>query len=360
MNSAVRTIGLTGTTGAIGQPLLKHLTGVRGYSVCALVRSKQPTPMDSVQFIHADILDANALRDLVASSEVIIHLAGRSPRSPQQDAREADLFIYVNALATAAIAGLTLQERRRFIFVSSVSVYELSKRKKGIFSEEEPLPGRQETQDWLGLVKQRLDEAVRGWLDGKVTDLGETTNEILSTHPPPDESTYALSKLLGERLIPPRSESVILRLSDVFGPPDLSSRVIPNLLLAIVRGESVRVDFGPREIVSFIYIDDVIQALDATISIEAAPSLPSVINIAFPRPTTEDELTEHLRALARETKSVIHDRILAITRPTGTRDARLYHTGRMEKDLGITHPMPLASGLRELLRFIGDKAGGNL
>lgn len=360
MNGTVRTIGLTGSTGAIGQPLLKHLTGIRGFGVCALVRSQQPTPMDSVQFIQADILDPNALRDLVARSEVVIHLAGRSPRSPQQDAREADLFIYVNALATATIARLTLQERKRFIFVSSVSVYELSERKRGIFNEREPLPGHQEIQDWLGLVKQRLDEAVHGWLSGKVTKLGETTNDILSTHPPPDESTYALSKLLGERLIPPRSESVILRLSDVFGPPDLSSRVIPNLLRSLVRGAGVTVDFGPREIVSFIYIDDVIQALDATISIEAASSLPRVINIAFPRPTTEDELTQHLRALARETGSVAHDRISAITQPTGTRESRVYSTRRMEKDLGITHPMPLASGLRELWRFMGDKGRGNL
>ncbi|MCI0875733.1 MAG: hypothetical protein J4N76_04125, partial [Chloroflexi bacterium] len=139
--------------------------------------------------------------------------------------------------------------------------------------------------------------------------------------------------------------------------PDLSSRVIPNLLRPIVRGESVTVDFGRREIVSFIYIDDVIQALDATISVEAAPSLPRVINIAFPRPTTEDELTEHLQALARETGSVTYDRISAVPRPTGTRDSRLYSTKHMEKDLGITDPMPLASGLRELLRFMGDKGG---
>lgn len=352
MNDKKYVIGLTGATGAIGQAFVRHLSQRSGVEVFALVRG-QPAPTGSnMHLIPGDLLNKNVLEQLVTKSDVIVHLAACNPRTPEQDIKEMNVFFSTNGCATVALAKLAAHYAKRFVHSSSVAVYELSERNRGSFSEEEPLPGRPVTQEWLGAIRQDMDRIVTEWIDGKIGDIQQATDEILAAHSPPNESIYALSKYLGERLVTDRSESIVLRFSDVYGPRDLSDRIIPNVLRALVNGEKVTIDFGPREIVSLVYMGDVMLALEVAATVDSLSSIPQVINVAFPTTVTENELVRHLQNIASEAGTSSSIEVSPRSQSATSRDSRTYSTKRMQRHLGITDPIPLSKGLRQLFSYI--------
>ncbi|MDH5479283.1 MAG: NAD-dependent epimerase/dehydratase family protein [Nitrosomonas sp.] len=67
-------VAVTGATGFIGHALINKLVK-NGWAVRALTR-KSRTDSDSVQWIHGDLEDSTALRQLVKDTSAVIHCAG--------------------------------------------------------------------------------------------------------------------------------------------------------------------------------------------------------------------------------------------------------------------------------------------
>ena len=126
MNNKKYVIGLTGATGAIGKAFVRHLSQRSAVEVFALVR-RQPAPTGSnMHFIPGDLLNNNVLEQLVTKSDVIVHLAACNSRTPEQDIKEMNVFFSTNGCATVALAKLAAHYAKRFVYSSTVAVYELS------------------------------------------------------------------------------------------------------------------------------------------------------------------------------------------------------------------------------------------
>ena len=340
-------VGLTGATGAIGQHFLEHLSKKGNLEIVALVRRRPSYESSNVRLILADILNIAALKTFVETSDVIVHLAARNPQTSAQDTEEMASFFAVNSLATAALAKLTQEYQKCLIHVSTVSVYELSRRKRGTFSEEEPLPGREKTGAWIDGIHRNFEGVVNAWVDGRLDNPLQDIEAILAATPPPiDESVYALSKYLGETWVSELRDSVILRLSNVYGSDDEnSSRVIPTAMKAIREGNIFLLDFGLSEKFSFLYIGDVAKAFESCME-KATSTLPKIINVASPLSSDEIILVQHFRDISSEMGIPC---TLKVQRTAKPQEFRIYSTELMEQCLGIKNPIPLLDGLKKML-----------
>lgn len=340
-------IGVTGATGTIGQYLLKHLSQNNNLEIIALVRRSPRSVPKNVRLTFGDLLSMGSLRTLVEKSDIIVHLAARNPQTPEKDREEMVSFFGINTCATAALAKFTQKYHKRMVHVSTVSVYDLSERNTGTFDECEPLPGRVDTCAWVGDIKQDFERTIAAWIDGKLNDPTSEVNCILTTKPPPsNESIYALSKFLGEYWVAQLPNSIILRLSDVYGSDEEGSdRMIPQIMRALLSGGETYVDFGPRKHVSFIYIEDVMRAITSSIA-ENLSIFPKVINVAFPAPIDETTLVNQFEDISHEVGLPFTIRVQRITLPE---NSRTYAVKNMEHHLGIKSPTSLAQGLRQMV-----------
>ena len=111
------TIALTGATGFVGQAVL-DAAAREGTQVRALTRRPQPE-MEGVTWVEGDLQNKEALRQLVAGSEAIVHVAGLTNTPNPAGFHEANVFGTRNVLRAAQDAGTA-----RFVFTSSLSARE--------------------------------------------------------------------------------------------------------------------------------------------------------------------------------------------------------------------------------------------
>ncbi|MDR4968735.1 MAG: NAD-dependent epimerase/dehydratase family protein, partial [Acholeplasmataceae bacterium] len=89
-------------------------------------------------------------------------------------------------------------------------------------------------------------------------------------------------------------DAAILRLFNVYGPEmDVRNngygRVIPNFINAIREDKELKIFGDGKQVRSFIWIDDIIEALELLIEV---PKMPDVINIGNSEPITVYKLAE--------------------------------------------------------------------
>ncbi len=105
-------IAITGATGFVGMAVLEALGG---QSVRALTRRDQPA-REGVEWVRGDLEDTQALEELVAGADAVIHIAGLT-NTPDVAEFEA-----ANVTGTAnIIAAMKKAKIKRFVFVSSLS-----------------------------------------------------------------------------------------------------------------------------------------------------------------------------------------------------------------------------------------------
>jgi len=138
---------------------------------------------------------------------------------------------------------------------------------------------------------------VYGMLNDNLTDgdgIKETSISI--SHLLTDRSIYPTSKKMGEELVKnyinQGGNAVILRLFNVYGPEmDVRNngygRVIPNFINGVMKNDVIHIFGDGNQIRSFIWINDMIDALKL---IMTTPDLPVVINIGNSEPVTINEL----------------------------------------------------------------------
>ncbi len=109
-------IALTGATGFVGGHVLRRALEA-GHEVKALARRPQP-PRNSVAWIAGALEDADALRDLCAGADAIIHIAGVVNG-------DAAAFDRGNRIGTAKMIAAGVAEGvERFVHVSSLAARE--------------------------------------------------------------------------------------------------------------------------------------------------------------------------------------------------------------------------------------------
>lgn len=211
---------VTGASGFLGSRLCGRLRE-QGQEVHAISRSVPNDALDKVNWISLDLVNAEAVLDVVSSlrPNIIYHLAsyvaGTRERSAVLPMLHCNLVSTVNLLDAVAQCGC-----RRIV-----------------------LSGSMEEPDSQGAIVPSSPYAAAKWA----------------------ASTYArlFYQLYG-------TPAVILRLFMVYGPGQRDlTKLIPYVILSLLRGEEPRIGSGQRP-VDWVYVDDVV---DALLAAAAAPAV---------------------------------------------------------------------------------------
>lgn len=238
---------VTGATGFLGRHVCRRLAGM-GWSVTGLGRSEEAGALlekQGIRFVRADLRDREAVVRACAGQEVVFHCGAMS--SPWGPYRE---FHAVNVDGTRhVLAGAVRHGARRFIHVSTPSIYFDSRSRTGV-KETDPLPAK-------------------------------------------PLNAYAATKRLAEDAViaafAQGLPGVILRPRAVFGPFD--SALFPRLMEAN-GSRGVPLIGGGEALVDLTYVDNVV---DAMLLAAGAPqeALGAAYNITNGEPVRlKDALTE--------------------------------------------------------------------
>ena len=125
-------------------------------------------------------------------------------------------------------------------------------------------------------------------------------------HPLRSKNFYGASKVAGEKYceIYQNMESVeivILRLANVYGYRDFD-RVIPIFIHNVLNNESIRI-FGGKQVIDFIDVDKVVEALIQSINNDDASK--GATNIGSGRGTTLFDLAKRIQELFKSSNEII-------------------------------------------------------
>lgn len=251
----------------------------------------------NVRFVEADIRDFAALNPLCADADVIFHLAAQSNVMGAVD--DVDYSFSTNVAGTInVLKAAQANQRCRVIFTSSREIY----------GEAQYLP---------------VDEL----------------------HPMGSKNTYGASKAAGELYCNVfynnfGVETAILRLSNVFGPRDFG-RVIPFWLGWAAEGQDLIV-YGGQQVIDFVWVGDVVDALWRAATIAELPHKP--INIGSGIGTPILTLAERILALFDTTSKLDQQPPRSVEVVKFVADVQ-----RMETELGLK---PAADPLASLAKMV--------
>jgi UDP-glucose 4-epimerase len=307
---------VTGGAGFLGAALANRLIG-NGHAVRVIddLTTGDPSRLDPViLFTRGDVTDVPKLWTLLQDVDCVYHLAARV--SVPESILYPREYNAVNVGGTVAVmeairdAGV-----KRVVFASSGAIY-----------------GTQSHQP----VHEDL--------------------------PPNPDSPYAVSKLAAEHYVRTigtlwKIETVCLRIFNAYGPgqplPPSHAPVIPQFLKQALAGGSI-VTFGAgTQTRDFVYVDDVIDALEAAAVAHNVDR--EVINIGGGAETQLDQLVELIGR-------VTHQTIQPLRNASGGGVKRLWaNLGKAQALLSYTPRTPLEEGLRRMIehdpRFRGVANG---
>jgi nucleoside-diphosphate-sugar epimerase len=265
---------ISGGDGFIGKNLVKSLNKL-GHEI--IVVDNHVTSFlcndDLEKVIHIEKSIDSISLDEIESIDVIFHLA--SVASPLVYKSDFKNVYNPNVKGTEKMIELAKRDSARLIYTSTSEVY--------------------------GMLN---DEITQG--------LGISENSISISHLLTERSIYPTSKKMGEELIKNYinngGNAVILRLFNVYGPEmDVRNngygRVIPNFINALRKGEEIKIFGDGNQVRSFIWIDDIIEALEKIIEI---PVLPYVMNIGNSEHITISQLAELIFQIFKKSVEINH------------------------------------------------------
>lgn len=268
MHPKTQIIGVTGAAGFIGSHLCERLLS-SGYKVIAVdnlskgSKSNIQTLLKKKNFIFhkADIEDPKKVRRLFSNVDVVIHLA--ASKIPRYGGRLETLLI--NTKGTKNILDAIKNKKSKFIFASTSDVY--GKNPKLPFDEGDDLViGSPEVARW----------------------------------------SYAVSKIFDEQLCYAYWEEykvpfVILRLFGIYGPKQHRTWWGgPQAIFIdrIISEKEIEIHGNGEQTRTFIYIDDVIEALIKSISSKKA--INQIINIGTSHEISIIELAKLISKLLKK------------------------------------------------------------
>lgn len=249
---------VSGGDGFIGKHLVKSLHNMHHEIIVIDNHITSFIVNNELEFVKHIEYSIDAINlDSIEKIDVIFHLASvASPLVYKHDFRN----VYnPNVKGTEKLIELAKRDNARLIFTSTSEVY--------------------------GMLNDNLTEG---------EGIKETSISI--SHLLTDRSIYPTSKKMGEELVKnyinQGGDAVILRLFNVYGPEmDVRNngygRVIPNFINGVMNNDVIHIFGDGNQIRSFIWINDMIDALKL---IMTTPDLPVVINIGNSEPVTINEL----------------------------------------------------------------------
>lgn len=160
-------------------------------------------------------------------------------------------------------------------------------------------------------------------------------------------SLYGYSKLYGERMIiawanKKNKRYQILRVGHVYGPGEEAyQKIIPITIKKIINNETLQILGTGNEIRSFIYVDDVIQAILKSILLVNN----NIINIVGQQQITIDQLVNILSGLSN-----VKLNIQIIPQPNKGKDY-IFDNSKM-KELLLSAEIPLIEGLKKEFNYM--------
>ncbi|MBS3115387.1 SDR family NAD(P)-dependent oxidoreductase [Candidatus Woesearchaeota archaeon] len=222
-----KTILVTGGNGHIGFNVLKEV--VKKYKNVYVLGRRISNKLailikeNNVNIIKCDITDAESLsrfKNDFEKIDVVIHLAAFVPKTKEAD--NTDTAMKINLIGTMNLAKL-VKNGSKFIFISTCEVYGVPK--TAIIREEHPL----NPLSYYGKSKANAELFLQSYSAKKEINL------------------------------------VILRLTSVYGPGELINRAIPNFISAAIINKSPIIYGDGSDKRDFIFIDDVVNYIIATI-----------------------------------------------------------------------------------------------
>lgn len=208
-------IGITGYSGFIGSKVLEQLLNDNSVDEIHLI-GRSPIPdyiKPKTKFFYFDLVNSSESYD--EELDILIHLGGKFRKTHVESYSKKEYFD-ANVYATYNL--LTHVIARRFIYVSTVDVY----------------------------GKNSFDKLV---------------NE--NVNPEPSE-VYALTKYLGEEVSRKTFKNdnlLIARLGNVFGPGDLSLKLIQIAISNIQSGRKIKMYGEGTYTRDYIFVDDAVSLL---------------------------------------------------------------------------------------------------
>jgi len=300
-----RRIVVTGATGFIGGALLRRLRDLEADVVC-LGRSAPPSA-GPVTFLPADLAQPETLarhRDALRGVDALVHLGGAILRSSDLAADEMARALRVNVEGTARLLEALPAPPGHVCYTSTLDVY----------GPPDSLP------------------------------IGED-------HPTRPATFYAVSKLAAEHLLGVWAERTgtplaVLRLSQVYGPGDTSAKAIPTFVRTYLRGEVPRIRGDGSDTRDWVYVDDVVDALEATIRRRAT----GTFNVAGGAGCSIREMLGLVRRLTAARAEPVWEP--APRPPTHV----VLDIGRARAAFGYDPRVPLKEGLRRTVDWSRDGA----
>ncbi len=220
------TILVTGGSGFIGINLVLRLLKSTPHNIIVLTRMKMRYAISKfprtkrVSFVYSNILQKNLLERAVKKSTIIIHLA--SDTNPIVSLVDTIKMIRSNIVGTTNVLELAQKYKiKRVILLSSGGVY--GNRVKG----------------------RKMDEK----------------------HPLCPITPYAVSKLSADLVANTffsnfKTPIIILRPFNVYGPHQSINKVIPIFITKLLRNLPIVLNHGGKQKRDFVYIDDLIFAIE--------------------------------------------------------------------------------------------------
>lgn len=306
---------ITGGAGFIGSNLASFLVS-KGYRVRIIDNLSTgkieniSDLMERVEFISGDITDSNLLKNVLEDIDFVVHLAAIT--SVQRSMEDPELTYKVNSEGTVKILELCEKFKiKRFIFASSCAIY----------GNPEKLPVSEDSE-------------------------------------PSPLSPYAESKLLAEKFcldyLRKGLDSVVLRFFNVFGPKQDAespySGVISIFIKKILKGESPVIYGDGEQTRDFIYVDDVLSAIEKAMNSKLSKE--RVFNIGSGNRYSINYTFEILKKISR---------FSGMPEFKEERRGEIRHTladiSKAEKILGWKPEIPFQEGLLRTFEYMREVTG---
>ena len=204
---------MTGARGFLGSHLVRLLAAARA-DVTAVSRGAENGARAAVRWLRADLAGESAAEDLLQAvrPEYIFHFASHGVGGPERE-NVQPTFMTDLASTVAMLEAATRQGVLRMMLASSL---------------EEPIPGS-------GEIVPSSPYAAAKWAGGAYARM--------------------FQRLYGTPV-------VMTRPYMVYGPGQRAHKLIPYVILTLLRGEAPQLASGRRE-VDWIYVDDVLEGMSA-------------------------------------------------------------------------------------------------
>jgi dTDP-glucose 4,6-dehydratase len=212
---------VTGGSGFIGRNFIEHIAREHpDYEIVEFSRSNANERLaqrrTKYTFVKGDITDSEKVEEAMRGADIVFHLAGKSYIGSNETREE---IFETNVQGTINILNAAQKNKVRVIVPSSADVY--------------------------GNDTEKMFKESDGAVDGK--------------------NAYSDSKIEVEKEARKYASKglhvVILRPNNVFGPWQRPPKIIPNIIIKLLRGEKVGINGDGSNLRQYLYIDDFCRAM---------------------------------------------------------------------------------------------------